>query len=134
MLLLCVCWWKWCDVEPIMLLLLLESVELLSRLGVAIVALESGSSDQAAMQSVKLRPLPPDGTLRHLNAAAAPGQILTLLPSCPVGKRGNHVFMVQYSTYSISINYVNQLCATLYFINICFYFIIYSCSIWYFNN
>lgn len=57
MLLLCVCWWKWCDVDPTMLLLLLELVELLSGLGVAIVVLDSGSSAQAAMQRVKLRPL-----------------------------------------------------------------------------
>lgn len=57
MLLLCVCWWKWCDVDPRMLLLLLELVELLSGLGVAIVVLDSGSSAQAAMQRVKLRPL-----------------------------------------------------------------------------
>lgn len=72
MLLLCVCWWKWCDVDPRMLLLLLELVELLSGLGVAIVVLDSGSSAQAAMQSETSPSLPPDGTLRHLNAAAAP--------------------------------------------------------------
>lgn len=72
MLLLCVCWWKWCDVDPTMLLLLLELVELLSGLGVAIVVLDSGSSAQAAMQSETSPSLPPDGTLRHLNAAAAP--------------------------------------------------------------
>lgn len=57
MLLLCVCWWKWCDVDPTLLLLLLELLELLSGLGVAIVVLDSGSSAQAAMQRVKLRPL-----------------------------------------------------------------------------
>lgn len=41
MLLLCICWWKWCEVDPKRLLLLLELVELLSGLGVAIVVLGS---------------------------------------------------------------------------------------------
>lgn len=41
MLLLCDCWWKRCDVDPKILLVLLELVELLSGLGVAIVVLDS---------------------------------------------------------------------------------------------
>lgn len=43
MLLLCVCWWKWCEVD-LKMLLLLELVELLLGLGVAIVVLGSSVS------------------------------------------------------------------------------------------
>lgn len=81
----------------LLLLLLLELVELLSGLGVAIVVLDSGSSAQAAAQRVKPSEtspsLPPHGTLRHLNAAAAPSATsVPELPSRVVGNTANDGF------------------------------------------
>lgn len=85
MLLLCVCWWKWCDADPTMLLLLLELVELLSGLGVAIVVLGFRQQRSGCNAESETSPsLPLDGTLRHLNAGAAPGPRLCCCCCLPV--------------------------------------------------
>lgn len=68
MLLLCVCWWKRCDVDPKMLLLLLELVELLSGLGVAIAVLDSIVNTEIDLRNPHpCRVWPLGGGVLHLN-------------------------------------------------------------------
>lgn len=93
MLLLCVCWWKWCDVDPTMLLLLLELVELLSGLGVAIVVLgfrqqRSGcNAEWNFALSASRRDTAPLERSSCTRDTSVP-----LLPSNPVGNIVNHGF------------------------------------------
>lgn len=106
MLLLCVCWWKWCDVDPTTLLL--ELVELLSGLGVAIVVLgfrqqRSGcNAEWNFALSASRRDTAPLERSSCTRATSVP-----LLPSNPVGNIVNHGFTAQCLTY-FSITYANQ--------------------------
>lgn len=75
-----------------MLLLLLELVELLFGLGVAIVVLDSSSSALAAMQRVKLRPLSVSrrDTAPLERSSCTTATSVPLLPSRAVGNVHNH--------------------------------------------
>lgn len=99
MLLLCVCWCGWCDVDPAVLLLWPELAAVLLGLGVAIVVLNSSSSAQAAMQSETSPSLPPHGTLRHLNASAA--ATATSVPLLPLRAVGNSQSRPRSSTFDL---------------------------------